>query len=89
MEQNVSSVKEHTEENKIDNRIVYNILDQICKDTDLYAHVKQHKSNRDGRGAIHTIHSRWLGPNHVNTTTTEVEAALQMLTYDGETKASN
>ena len=46
---------------KIDNRNVYDILDQICKDTDLYPYVKQHKSKKDGRGAFYAIHSRWLG----------------------------
>ena len=35
-EQSAQSVKEHTAENEIDNRNVYDILDQICKDTDLY-----------------------------------------------------
>ena len=53
-------------EYKIDNRHVYDILDQICKDTDLYPHVKQHKSKRDGKEAFHDIHFRWLGLNHVN-----------------------
>ena len=49
------------------------ILDQICKDTDLYPYVKQHKSKRDGRGAFYAIHSRWLGSNHVNATASEAE----------------
>ena len=58
----------HTAEYEIDSPTVWDILDQICKDTDLYMYFKQHKSNRDSRGAHHAIHSRWLGPNHVNTT---------------------
>ena len=40
-EQSAQSVKEHTAEYKIDNRSVYDILDQICNDVDLY-----HMSNR-------------------------------------------
>ena len=52
----------------IDNRSVYDIFDQICKDTDLYPYVNQHKSKRDGRGVFYAIHSRWFGPNHVNVT---------------------
>ena len=36
----IKSVKVHTAEYKIDNRNVYDILDQICKDTDLYQFVK-------------------------------------------------
>ena len=40
-----------TLEYEIDNRSVYDIMVQICKDTDLYPYVKQHKSKRDGRGA--------------------------------------
>ena len=68
----------------IDNRMVYDILDQICKDTYLYPHSKQHKAVRDRRGAFYAIHSRWLGSNHVNATTSEAEMALQMSMYDGE-----
>ena len=34
--QSAQSVMEHMAEYKIDNRHFYNILDQICKDTDLY-----------------------------------------------------
>ena len=56
-------VKEHTAENKIDNRSIYYILDQIRKDTDLYLHVKQHESKRDIKGAFFAIHCRWLGQN--------------------------
>ena len=40
----VSLIKGHTARYKIDNTTVYDILDQICNDTDLYPHVKQHKS---------------------------------------------
>ena len=39
--QNAQSVKEHIAEYKIDNRSIYDILDQICKDTDLYPYIKQ------------------------------------------------
>ena len=42
--QSGQSVKEYTAEYEIDNRHVYDILDQIYKDTDLYPYVKQHKS---------------------------------------------
>ena len=67
-------------EYEINNRTVYDILDQICKDTDLYPYVKQHKSKGDGKEAHYAIYSSWLGLNHVNAT--EAEIALQMLTYD-------
>ena len=56
-ELNVQLVRADTEEYKINNRGVYDILDQICKDTDLYPCVKQHTSKRDGRGAFYAIHS--------------------------------
>ena len=69
--------------------MVYDILDQICKDTDLYPYIKQHKSKREGIGAFYAIHSRWLGPNHVNATASEAEMALQMSMYDGEKRAWN
>ena len=59
-------------------------MDQPCEDTDLYPHIKNHKFKKDGRGAFYAIHSKWLGPNHVNTTASEAEAALQMSMYDGE-----
>ena len=88
-EQSAQSVKEHTAEYMIDNRSVYDILDQICKDTDLYPFVKQHKSKRDGKGAFYAICSRWLGPNHVNTTASEANLMSQMSMYDGEKKAWN
>ena len=39
-EQSAQSVKEHTAGYKIDNRSVYDILDQICMNTDLYPNVK-------------------------------------------------
>ena len=74
---------------EIDNRTTYDILDQICKDTDLYPCVKQHKATRDGRGAFYAIHSRWLGPNHVNATASEAEMASQMLKFDGGKRAWN
>ena len=71
-------------EYKVDNRRVYDVMIQIRKDTDLYPYVKQHKNKRDGRGAYYVIHSRWLGPNHVNATASESDMALQMSTYNGE-----
>ena len=67
-------------EYKIDNSIVYDILDQICKDTNLYPYIKQHKSKRDGRKAFYAIHSRWLGPSNVNMTASEAKMALQTST---------
>ena len=72
-------------EYKIDNRMVYDVLDQICKDP----YVKQHKSKRDGSGAFCAIHSGWLGPNHDNVTASEAEMSLQTSTYDGEKRAWN
>ena len=59
--QSAHSVSEHTAVYEIDNRSVYDILDQIDKDTDLYLYVKKHK--RNGREAFYSF--RWLGPNHV------------------------
>ena len=56
--QSAKSVIEHTTEYKIGNGTVYDILNQICKDTNLYRYVKQHKSKRDGKGAFYAIHSR-------------------------------
>ena len=45
LEHEASSAKEYATGYKIDNKTVYNILDQICKDTDLYPFVKKQKSN--------------------------------------------
>ena len=87
--ESVQSTTQHTTKYKIDNRRVYDILDQICKDMDLYPYVKEHKSKSDGRGAFYAIHSRWLGPNQMNVTASEAEMALQMSTYNGEKKAWN
>ena len=84
--QSVKSVTEHTIEYEIDNRSVYDILDQICKDINLYPYYKQHKSKMD-TGAFYAIHSRWLGQNHVKSTTSEAEMVLQTSTYDGDKKA--
>ena len=53
---------------EIDKRTTYDILDQICKATDLHPYVKQYMFKMDGRGAFYAIHSRWLGLNHVNAT---------------------
>ena len=78
-EQSTLSVKECMTEYEKGIRSVNDILDQICKENNLYPYVKQHKSTRNGRGAFHAIHSRWLGQNHVNATESEAELALQML----------
>ena len=58
VERSARSVKKYTVEYKIDNRTVYNKVDQICKQIDLYPYVKQYKSKRDSRGAFYAIHSR-------------------------------
>ena len=65
------------------------ILDQICKDTDLYPYIKQHKFKRDGREAFYTIHSMWLGLNHINAMASEAKLALQTSIYDREKKVWN
>ena len=74
-------------EYEIDNWTVYDFLDQICKETDLYLYIKQHKSKRDSRWAYYDILYRWLGPKYVNASASEAEMALQTSTYDGEKKA--
>ena len=79
-EQSGQSVKEHKAEYEINNRIIYDILDQIRKDTDLYPYVKQHKFKRDGRHAFYVIHSRWLGLNYINATASEAKLIVQMST---------
>ena len=71
LEHHVHSVKEHMAEYEIENITIYNIFDQIWKDTDLDLYVKQHKSNRNGRGAFYANHSIWLGPNQLNATASE------------------
>ena len=55
----------------------------------LYPYVKQHKLKRDSREAFYAIHSRWLGPNQVNTMALEAEMALQTSTFDREKRAWN
>ena len=89
LEWDAQSVKAHTVEYKINNRSFYDILDQICKDSDLYPYFKQHNSSGVGRGAYYAIHSRWLGPNHVNATASEAQMALLTSMYIGEKKAWN
>ena len=86
-ETNTQTVQVHMAEYKIDNRTIYNVLDQIYKDTDLYPYVKHNKSKSHGRGTYYNIQSRWLGPNHVNATASEAEMALRMSMYNGEKKA--
>ena len=86
LESSGHKVQDPTAEYIIDNRTVYDVL---CKDTDLYPYVKQHKSKRDGRGVFYAIHSRWLDPNHVNTTASEAEMALHMSMNDGKKRAWN
>ena len=44
-EQSAQSVRECIAEYKIDNGSVYNIMDQIFKDTDLYLYDKKYKTN--------------------------------------------
>ena len=76
-------------EYELDNRSVYDTVDQIYKNTNLYPYVKQRKSKMDGRGVYYAIKSRWLGPNHVNARASEAKMALQMSMYDGEKKTWN
>ena len=85
-EKSAQLVKECMAEYKIENRSVNDILDQICKNTDLYPSVKQQKSKKDGRGAFYAIHSRWLGPNHVNKTEPEAELVFPISVYYSEKK---
>ena len=40
--QSAHSVAEHTAEYNIDNRSFYEVMDRICKETDLYPCVKKH-----------------------------------------------
>ena len=83
-EHEANSVKENMAEDKIDKRSVYNMLNQIDKDTDLYPYVKQHKSKSNDKGLFYAIHSRWLGPNQVNVTASKAGAALQTSMYNEE-----
>ena len=48
--QSVQSVIQCMPEYNTDNRTVYDSLDQICKDTDLYPYINQHKSKRNAEG---------------------------------------
>ena len=56
--QSAQSINKHMAEYKIDNKSIYDILDQICKDTDLNLYFKQHQSMRDDKGEFYAIHSR-------------------------------
>ena len=53
LETSADRVNNCTAEYIIDNRMVYDVLDQICKDTDLCSYIKQHESARYGRGAFY------------------------------------
>ena len=87
--QSAQSVTENMAEYKIDNRSVYDILDKICKNTNLYPYLKHHKSKRNRRGAYYAIYSRWLSLNHVNVIASEAKMILQMSTYDGKKAISS
>ena len=58
--------------------MVYELLGQICKDTDLYTYAKQSSPSKMVEG--HSILARLLGQNHTNSTASKAEAALQILT---------
>ena len=75
LESSLDKVRDGMPEYTINIRMVYDILDQICKDTDPY--IKQHNTPRDRRGAFYAIHSRWLAPNHVKVTASEAKMAIQ------------
>ena len=51
-QKDAQTVQVHMPENEIDNKTLYDILDQICKDTDLNPYINQHKSKRDSRGVF-------------------------------------
>ena len=81
-EKNAPSARACTEEYEIDNRSVYDILNQICKDTDLCPYVKQHKLKRDSRGVFtSSISGGWA--QIMSTPASEAEMTL------GEKKAWN
>ena len=61
LKHNVHSVKEWMTKYMIENKTVYDTLDQIGKNPVLYLYFKQHKSKRDDRGMVYAIHSRLLG----------------------------
>ena len=57
LKHNAHLVKENMAGYKMDNRTINDRWDQICKDTVLYAYVKQHESKRDVKGAFYAINS--------------------------------
>ena len=86
LEISADRVKDHTAEYIIGNRMVYvtSVRIQIC------IHTSTNTSPQEmEEGYFYAIHSRWLGPNHVNSTASKAEMTLQMSTYDVEKRAWN
>ena len=65
---------------QLGHRIDCDILNQICKDKDLYPYVKKFKTSYDEQGAYYSIHSRWLSPNPMGLMASDTQTAHQTMT---------
>ena len=73
----------------IDNRSVWKILANICRDHASWTWIKPHQRSKDGHGAYWALWDHYLGPNNVNNMANAAEHWLQTLSYTGEQQRWN
>ena len=74
---------------KLDNRHVWKIMADLCRDHKCWTYVKPFQRARNGRGAFLGLRQHYLGPNNINNTASEAKANLNNTKYHGEKKRWN
>lgn len=72
-----------------DNRAVWQIISDWCRDDPCWTYVKPFQRRRDGRGAYFGLWNHYLGPNNIDNAATTAERRLEMTSYDGEKRRWN
>ena len=72
-----------------DNRAVWQVISDWCRDDPCWTYVKPFQRRRDGRGAYLALWNHYLGPNNIDNAATTAERRLEATTYDGEKRRWN
>ena len=69
-----------------DNSIVWEILENVLKDTMYITYIKSYAKAQDGRAAFKQLHTQLLGTEAINNYASAAERKLQELVLDGKPK---
>ena len=64
--------------------LMHDVLDTVCRMTDLCLYEKKFKATRDDQEAFYAIKQQQLGTNHINVTVSKAENSIQISIYDGK-----